>query len=430
MSELLAVPIFDLMFCLSDAADLASPALGNHHRRVAYVAMCIAQEMGLTPKEQSELMLAGALHDLGALSLQERVDILRYDFPHPQSHSQRGYELLRHFAPLSTAATVVRYHHQMWEDGAGAEDKGQRVPVGSHIMHVADRACVLVREKEDVLTQRDRIVARIRADSPGRFCPNVVEAFARAAVKESFWLDLVSRTLMNVLYARNGLSTVNLDTAQLDDLTTVFSHLIDFRSRFTATHSSGVAESARALAEKIGFSDRECAHMHIAGCLHDLGKLAVPTEILEKPGPLDETEWAIMHKHTYFTHHVLRSLRGFETIRQWGAYHHEHPDGSGYPFHIQGSDLPLGSRIMAVADTFTAVTEDRPYRKGMTADEVLALLDKMAASQKLDGGIVSMLKRHHAEIDGRRESAQRAARAEYEKSMASDEEEVAALSAS
>jgi len=154
--------------------------------------------------------------------------------------------------------------------------------------------------------------------------------------------------------------------------------------------------------------------MKIAGNLHDLGKLAVPVEILEKPGALTAAEFNIVKAHTYYTYKVLRNFRDMENIREWAAYHHERLDGNGYPFHLQAAELSLGARVMAVADVFTAITEDRPYRAGMAPDRASQVLVDMAANKALDGDVVQLLLDNFADVNQLRVLAQTASREEYQ----------------
>jgi HD-GYP domain-containing protein (c-di-GMP phosphodiesterase class II) len=194
----------------------------------------------------------------------------------------------------------------------------------------------------------------------------------------------------------------------------LFSRIIDFRSRFTATHSRGVAASAEALAMLMGFSAWECQLIRVAGNLHDLGKLAVPTEILEKSGQLTDAEYNLIKGHSFYTYHILEAIDELEIITAWAAFHHERLDGSGYPFQISGDQLSLPARIVAVADVFTAITEDRPYRVGMDPDQALSVLRKMAAEGALDKGVVGVLADNLGEVNLVRLRVQEDAHREYE----------------
>ena len=152
----------------------------------------------------------------------------------------------------------------------------------------------------------------------------------------------------------------------------------------------------------------------IAAYLHDLGKLAIPSEILEKRDRLTQDEWSVMRTHVYYTYQILDPIGVLSLVSSWSALHQERLDGSGYPFHIQADDLPLGARLMAVADVFTGITEDRSYRKGMKREEALGALHGMVARGELDGRLVSLLESRFDAVDRARAEAQTQAVREYE----------------
>ena len=152
-----------------------------------------------------------------------------------------------------------------------------------------------------------------------------------------------------------------------------------------------MAKTAEKLAELVGFSKNECKMMLVAGYLHDLGKLAIREEVLEKPGKLDKEEFNIIKSHAYYTYRLLQPIKEFEVINTWASFHHEKLNGKGYPFRLDEKSIPLGSRIMAVADIFTAITEDRPYRKGMTAEQTISVLNSMVDDNSICAYITSTL---------------------------------------
>jgi HD-GYP domain-containing protein (c-di-GMP phosphodiesterase class II) len=407
------IPLFDLVACLSDAVDLVSPSLVDHHKQVAYIASCIGEELGLPLEKQKDLILAGALHDIGALSLAERMETLSFDFESFEQHAELGGGLLALFEPLSHLAPIINSHHTFWNNGKGSQNAGQPVPLESHIIHLADRIAVLINTKTEVLGQVKGICEKTSGQRGKMFKPELVDAFISLSQKEYFWLDIKSSTIYRHLRRKARSKTIVMDLDQLNDLAMLFAKIIDFRSSFTATHSSGVSASAVHVAKLCGFSERECRMMKIAGYLHDLGKLAVPREILEKPGSLTPEEFNIIRSHTFHTYRILETVEDFETINTWGAFHHERLNGKGYPFHHFGKDLSLGSRIMCVADVFTAITEDRPYRKGMSDAETINVLKSMAQNGTLDANIVSTLESHFEEINGVRAKAQADSREIY-----------------
>ncbi len=409
------VPLLDLIMCLSEAMDLVSPSVVNHHKQVAYIAYSLADELGMSTDEKSTLVLAGALHDVGAFYSKEKLALLEFEIEAPQRHAERGYHLLKLLPPLADTANMVRRHHTWWDEGKGDAVDAEKVPLGSHIIHLADRIAVLINKRRFILGQVENLTKKIKRASGSMFKPELVEAFVALSDKEYFWLDVASRKLETTLPLR--VSSKILELEDLADLTHLFARIIDFRSQFTATHSSGVAASAETIAKLIGFSQLECRSMRIAGYLHDLGKLAVSAEILEKPAKLDMEEVFIMRSHTYFTYRTLQSIADLEIINTWASFHHEYLDGKGYPFHIKGEDLCLGARVMAVADTFTAITEDRPYRKSMAGEKAVWVLQQMADYSKLDPHIVGLVKDNFDDINKVRAQAQQEAVEEHRNFM-------------
>jgi HD-GYP domain-containing protein (c-di-GMP phosphodiesterase class II) len=154
--------------------------------------------------------------------------------------------------------------------------------------------------------------------------------------------------------------------------------------------------------------------MLIAGYLHDLGKIAVPSEILEKPSKLDIEEFNVMRSHTYYTYRVLNKIKALQTITEWAAFHHERLDGTGYPFRLKGNELSLGARIMAVADVFTASSEDRPYRSGMEKEKVINILKSMAKNNALCPNVTDVILRNFDAINSSRIVAQEKSQKDYE----------------
>ena len=147
-------------------------------------------------------------------------------------------------------------------------------------------------------------------------------------------------------------------------------------------HNQPMEEVSNAkLAEELGLREKEASIVRLASLLHDIGKLAVPDEVLFKPGPLNEDEWAIMKQHPTATLHVLGHIRSISDATPAILHHHEHFDGSGYPDGLAGEDIPLASRILLVTDAFDAMTTDRPYRKAMPVEVAIEELERNSGSQ-------------------------------------------------
>ena len=412
---------FKLTMALSGVADLICPELCSHQMQVAFIAVRIGEVLALSEEHKNKLVMAGLLHDIGGLSLKERLNSLHFEeAENYYRHAEMGYLLLRAFEPFSEIATFVRFHHVAWNDGGGTHFNGLPVPMGSHILHLADRVVVLINKQKEVLGQSRSIFEKIEKLSGGVFVPEMVNALKVLKEEESFWFDIVSLSIGAILADKIRTKIIELNMERLKSLSSVFSKIIDYRSQFTVTHSSGVAAVAKTLAMLVGFSDLECQMMEIAGYLHDLGKLAVPTGILEKQGKLTDEEFNIVRKHTYYTYNILRQINDLDIIAEWASFHHESLNGGGYPFKIKGQNLLPGSRIMAVADVFTAITEDRPYRSGMTKEKAFDILQGMVDSGKLDAYIVSLLKDRFEEVNSLRMAAQKVSTDDYKQIMLSN----------
>ena len=358
---------------------------------LTYIVCRLAETLGVSEAEQKSLTIAGAMHDIGLLSLAESRGLVEFEIETRPEHGEVGYLFLKPFAPLSTVGELIRDHHVYWQDGAGEVFLRHAVPLGSHLIHLADRIAVLIHPQQEVLTQIASIRERIAAQSGRMFIPRFVEAFLDIADKEFFWLDAASPAVEWYSPQNGDWDLISLDGPQFMELARLFCHIVDFKSPFTAAHSSGVAACAGALGRLSGLSDSECARLTTAGYLHDIGKLSVPLEILEKPGVLDEREIAIIRHHSYETYKILRSIGMDENTRNWSAYHHERLDGSGYPFHLSAPQLTLGCRIMTVADIFTALVENRPYRPGLSREKAISILQNMTTQGWLDGDLVQTL---------------------------------------
>jgi HD-GYP domain-containing protein (c-di-GMP phosphodiesterase class II) len=407
------INIFELLICLTNAGDLISPNLVGHHQQVAYLAFKIAEQLNLPENQRRELLLAGLLHDVGALSLNERLELIEEEPPSAQDHAYKGARLIEGFPPLYNVANIIRYHHVPWNNGESKTVKGNQVPLSSHIIHLADRIAVLVDRKHDIIGQVTNIRNKILEQKNTTFAPELVDAFISMSEQEYIWLDITYKPLLYILPNIISFDNIDLDMDDIIKLTKIFANIIDFRSPFTANHSAGVAKTAEKLAEFAGFSENECKMMLVAGYLHDLGKLAVRNEVLEKPSKLNVTEFNEIRSHTFYTYRLLQAIKEFETINIWASLHHEKLNGKGYPFHLTAKSIPMGSRIMAVADIFTAITENRPYRKGMDNDQVVTVLRSMVNNQSISSYIVSILIDNFDIVNEVRKEAQLKASIEY-----------------
>ncbi|MGH3131687.1 MAG: bifunctional diguanylate cyclase/phosphohydrolase, partial [Gaiellaceae bacterium] len=164
---------------------------------------------------------------------------------------------------------------------------------------------------------------------------------------------------------------------------------VDARDAYTGSHSERVAELAARLAARVGADREQIELTRLAASLHDLGKLAIPEEILRKPGPLTEPERLVLERHPQIGFRMLESL-GVDPVAHWVLHHHERWDGEGYPDGLPGEAIPLGARIIFVADAYDAMTSDRVYRGRLTDEEALEELERCSGTQ-FDPEIVGAL---------------------------------------
>lgn len=162
---------------------------------------------------------------------------------------------------------------------------------------------------------------------------------------------------------------------------TALARTVDAASEWTAGHSERVASYSEQLGRRLGLPEVELERLRRGGLLHDIGKLGVPSHILEKPGKLTDEEFEAMQQHTLVGAKILEPIATFSDIIPLVLHHHERVDGKGYPMGIAGDEIPYGARIMAVADTFDALTSDRPYRDGMPLEKALGIILEIRGTQ-------------------------------------------------
>jgi diguanylate cyclase (GGDEF)-like protein/putative nucleotidyltransferase with HDIG domain len=182
-----------------------------------------------------------------------------------------------------------------------------------------------------------------------------------------------------------------LPQAVLDTVTSL-AFAIDAKDHYTQGHSQKVSAYAALIAEALNMSDAEIEEIRLGGVLHDIGKVAIPENILNKSGPLNPEEWETMKTHVRFGAKILDPLAPLARIREMVLHHHEFFDGSGYPDALTGEGIPLGARIIAVADAYDTITSDRTYKKGRSSPEALAELERCANAQ-FDAAIVQIFVR-------------------------------------
>lgn len=407
----------DLNASLAEALNMISPDIEHHHQQTAYMAYMIASAAGFDERMLELTRMASLSHDIGFVTMEnpQSVEELERD---AEKIAEIGANLIEGFPYSEAVAGIVRYCQSSWDkylSVAGSADGACRdcARIAS-VVHLADAVSTSVRNDVPVLNQVKTIREAVKSVSGREFSEEAVDAFLRSSENEFVWMDLRYNPQF-LSYFLGEPEPVSLDRAV--EMIVIMSRIIDYRSSFTAMHSAGVAASAVELAGLAGMSEDECKMMKIAGHMHDIGKLKVPRAILEKPGRLTDEEFNIIKEHPYYTRLNTMNMEGFERISWWAGLHHEKLNGKGYPFHVGASDLDTGSRIMAVADIFSAVTEERPYRKGMDRKAAMEVLTDNVHSGGIDGDLVALLEDNYETIDAAREEASRTEGARYFRSI-------------
>jgi putative nucleotidyltransferase with HDIG domain len=165
------------------------------------------------------------------------------------------------------------------------------------------------------------------------------------------------------------------------DTLTSLALAVDAKDQFTQGHSQKVSGYAVLIAESIGLEGSQIEEIRLGGMLHDVGKVGILESILNKTGALNPDEWDSMKRHVEYGAKLLEPLRGTERIREMVAHHHEFFDGSGYPAGLAGSRIPLGARIIAIADAYDTITTERTYKKARTPQDAFLELERCGGAQ-------------------------------------------------
>jgi HD-GYP domain-containing protein (c-di-GMP phosphodiesterase class II) len=393
MADQIKFSMENLIPSLSLSLDLLTLETINHHRRVTLVSAQLGQALKLSGADQKTLFYAAQFHDVGVVSSRDKLNIMRFDYVDSQPHCERGAAVLRESEVLADLSEIVRHHHDRWLGPNKSGAMKEKIPVLSQILYLADRLSVLISNNKYVLEQKSGIINKIKSFSGTFFNPDLVLALSRVSRHDGFWLDLTPGMIEHQMAYFTPPEKIPVTLNEAVRIAHIFETVVDSKSHYATPHSRGVRELSVRLARELDFNAEGLKKIEIAASLHDLGKLAVADEILEKPSALTPLEYSMIKKHAYYTYNILRLIEGFEEIAGWSALHHERLDSSGYPFSHGRVALPLGARVVAVADVFTALTEDRPYRRKLPADQAIRLIEQQVKQGVLDENIVMVLKK-------------------------------------
>lgn len=401
--EPLSIDIVGLVGACSYALDCIEAELVNvknkHGKRVAYISVRMAEYWSIKSDALQDLAMCALLHD-NALTqyiseeLQNHSDVyIKNNLSEEKKHLHCIYgEKNISKLPFKTdVSNAILYHHEH-ADGTGPFQKTWReIPLFARIIHLADMIDIIGNSK-DFNGQRWNFICQYLSKNKDRlFDSECVNAFRHAFTKESFMClsdDSFETNLWGIIPRKKQV----FDWETCKNVADFFANIIDYKSSFTSRHSVGVAEKASLLANYMGFNTINIKKMYLAGALHDIGKMAIGNEILEKPYKLTDDEFSKMKNHAGYTYRILSDVDDFEEIRDWAAFHHEKLNGKGYPFGKTADELNEPERIMACIDIYQALTEDRPYKKGLSHEKTCDILDDMAQKGFIDSTISNKIR--------------------------------------
>lgn len=392
------VNLHEAIYSLSDALDLVGVTHIHHGKRVAYMATECGKHLGWSGARLDELFQAAILHDSGVSRTMVHANLAQMAWENEAEHCKLGAVLLASSPLLEHLSDTVLHHHTHW---SVLKDMvlPQEVKLRANCIYMVDRVDVLALayqlEGREILLGKDVIREKILSRSGDWFCPELVDAFMEVSSSDAFWFTLEGGHVNG--YLATWLSHYpdrSMEFLELRSLVHVFSSIVDAKSPFTKQHSDGVANLARYLGSLFELPEETCELLELVGLLHDIGKLRVPDELLDKPGELSEAETLIMRQHCFDTYSILKNIRGLERVSLWALQHHERMDGTGYPNRTKGVDLSFEARIVAVSDVFQALAQARPYRGPLEQEVIMMLLRIQADAGKLDGQVVAMVEQN------------------------------------
>jgi HD-GYP domain-containing protein (c-di-GMP phosphodiesterase class II) len=396
------VDLRETFFCIARALDDVGIDDFNHGHRVAFLAYSCARQMQWAESKCHFVFFLGLIHDCG-VTQKPGVHRLMQDMTaeYIDDHCLRSANLLSSCTALSCMSVPIRHHHTAWHDLS-------TLPIGEDdqkfaaLLFLADRVDYLrVTLSTDRYGNVSKETRRVISEQIGTlsgyfFEPSMVLAMQVLIDKEFIWFSMEERTIEQIAYGFDvsDYFPERFDLSNAIQLAELLANIVDAKSTFTYLHSKKVAQISGFLAKTLGLDLNMQKALYIAGLVHDLGKLHTPEEILHKPGVLDEQEYLCIQRHTSDTLYALQAMLGDSPLCFWAANHHERLDGSGYPKGLKGDQIDLPSRIVAIADYFQSLTQDRPYRGRLFLDEVLEILNQEVILGRLDQEVFAAIRQN------------------------------------
>jgi HD-GYP domain-containing protein (c-di-GMP phosphodiesterase class II) len=378
-----------LIEAIAEALDIVEGELlgaSTHHgRRIAVLCAAMGRRFGMDKAQLIALTSCALLHD-NALTEYIRAELEKgaHD-PAMKLHCEYGQRNADTLAFETDMGDFILYHHERADGSGPYGKKAGEYSLGAELIGIADATDITWRLQR-TFPEEIPLIRSWLAES-GKFRPataelllTVLDAEMLDALKDSRIIDSAEETIP--AWYMDG------DKPAIFEMASFISHIIDYKSAFTRRHSMGIVDKARIMGRYYGYDPPLLARLCLAAGLHDIGKLAVPTAILEKTDKLNNEEYLAIMEHVKKTAELLKDIEGFEDIRDWASNHHEKLDGSGYPLGKKAEELDFNSRLMACIDIYQAVSEERPYHPARDHRDTMGILYAMMEKGTLDGTIV------------------------------------------
>lgn len=358
---------------LSYALDIAEKKELSHSKHVAYISYMLAKELGLSYEMIEDIYYAALLHDIGASNTYVT-----------EAHCIKGKEILLKLPLKKELSEFIYYHHEYYNGSGPFKIKGDNIPMPSQIISFAD---VFDKKFGNIKKFDYNCYENIKGwlDSVLEiFNPIIINTFKNMLEKEYVLLDYFNKDFDNIISKKIKIEGYYIVDEEIIDFAKALANIIDNRSNFTYRHSVGIAELVKKITREMKYDNEIINKMYIAALLHDIGKLMVDNDIIEKPGRLTLEERYEVNKHTYYTRWILEQIDGFEEITEYASNHHEKLNGKGYPLQLKGDEIGTLERIMSICDVYQALTEERPYRDNISVDKVWEIIYNMGNNNELD----------------------------------------------
>lgn len=376
----------ELVAHLSGAFDLAEGQPVGHAARVAHVALAVASRLGFDSKTRQQVAYTALLHDAGVA-----VRLLPEDVEDTGGHAAAGAWAAELLELDEGVQNAIRATHERWDGTGRPQGRAMmEIPVEALIVSAAHWVNDQVGEGDHPLRVRAKLQGAAAAQLHDLVGPQVAAALTVELRSDDLWMSFWSERLPGIV-AEQAAGSERSTVKTVERVAEAIGELVD-SAQHEPQRSARVALLASELGTIAGLKPAHRKALAVAAHLMDVGELGVPRHIIEKPDILTLGEMETMRRHPGWGARLLESLPGFEAIAAWVEFHHERPDGRGYPEMLESSAIPLPSRILGVADAYWALRAERPYRAAMESDDALEVIQQ-AAGEQFDETVVSWLPR-------------------------------------